>query len=854
MMNNIRLWCCPHFKREVETATPECNGFSDISIHTSSFDCPLGSRHGRRGETFGVPPQDQNGIDVVIGGGCLQKRQPPDHRLKNVKTLSPDHCFYLVAPAALVDSLIAEGAYLMTPDWLSEWRMHMEEWGFNRETATLFFQETTRKLVLLDTGISGNCLDALTDMGNFIGLPYQSISVGLDLLKLYLERTVVEIGQAPKTVQPPHNFFADHLMIIDLLSELLASLNEKEAIERMEELFHLLFAPGRMNYSPDIAPGHASQTHSDKGFHWTESGRGFVIFLNHQGYTMGSLELDDLAFVEYKDRYLTLALSLAKVCALAVSTARAREIQAKTEHAIRRMAGIVNTSGDAIIGKSLDGVIASWNEGAHRIFGYTPDEVLGRNISFLTPMDRPDVMPRMLDKIAAGQPTQPVETTWMAKDGHHIDVSLQVSPICDDHGKIVGASSISRDITAEKQKIDKERRSLKAQLQQAQKLETVGRLAGGVAHDFNNMLAIILGFCDLTLTGDTPLDPEITENLKEIREAGEKAKGITRQLLAFARKQVLEMSSLNLNTVIMNFSKMIKRLIGEDITIDLRLTDDLPYVNADVSMIEQILLNLVVNARDAMMDGGVLTLETQPTNLDQTYADKKFDVVPGDYIMMSITDTGMGMDEETRQMIFEPFFTTKAPGKGTGLGLSTVYGIVKQHNGLIWVYSEPGQGTIFKLYFPVAGTDAIITPKDSEMPLPFVCSETILVVEDEAKLRLLIRSALNRIGYKVLCAGTPDEARSLVQKYDGAIHLMLTDVVMPGINGKMLYESLKILRPDMKVIFMSGYTEDVIVYRGILKEGINFIQKPFTINQLARKLGAILTSPPPGGQPPGVTH
>jgi signal transduction histidine kinase/CheY-like chemotaxis protein len=467
--------------------------------------------------------------------------------------------------------------------------------------------------------------------------------------------------------------------------------------------------------------------------------------------------------------------------------------------------------------------------------------VLGKHISFLTPRDRPDEMPRMLAKIKDGLPADQVDTVWMTKDGSLSDVSLQVSPIRDERGRVVGASSIARDITKEKQKAEEERRSLEAQLLQAQKLESVGRLAGGVAHDFNNMLAVILGYAEIALQGVGDDDAR-RNDLEQILQAAERAKGLTRQLLAFARKQVLQMTNLSPNDVVWGFSKMIKRLIGEDIDVTMSLADGLPQVNADPAMMEQVLLNLAVNARDAMPDGGRLTIETKVVHLDDSYATARFEVTPGDYVMLAVSDNGLGMDEQTRQMIFEPFFTTKASGEGTGLGLATVYGIVKQHGGSIWVYSEPGQGTTFKVYFPVADKAETVSRKPVEEGTLPSHGETILVVEDDAGLRGLICAALAKLGYEALCSGGPEEAQALAHQFAGTIHLMLTDVVMPKMNGKALYESLAPLRPAMKVVFMSGYTEDVIAHKGVLEEGINFIQKPFSIRQLARKLGSLLSA------------
>ena len=835
----MRVWCCPYFFREIEAVVAGSMELSELQVETHAFSCQQNFQEGQ-GTPASLFSGQPEGFDAIIGGACLGNQNSGDENLAHVIVPETRLCFHLVAPAALVDSLIAEGAYLITPGWLPDWRQYVMEWGFDRDTAGEFFRETTKKLTLLDTGIYKDSLAELSAMGEYLNLPVQSIPVGLDMLRLSLEHLVMKLRQNRKFLPPPDQFFADHLMVIDLMNVLLISNSEKEAIDHIKDLFSLLFAPGRLVYTPAGHEPESSAIEPGKKFAWTKSGQGFVIPLEYKGGRLGILEMDDLTFVEYKERYLALALPLTEVCSMAISNARIQEARQASEQALRRIARIVESSDDAIIGKSLEGIIVSWNRGAKRIYGYGENEVLGKHISFLTPQDQPDEMPRMLEKIKAGQPVGQIETIWVTQKGELLNVSLQVSPIHDDHKRIVGASSIARDITAEKQRIEQEKRSLEAQLQQSQKLESVGRLAGGVAHDFNNMLAVIIGYSNFGLE-DTPKDSDMHQNLEEILQAAERAKGLTRQLLAFARKQVLEMSSLSLNKVITDFGKMIQRLIGEDITIKMMLEDDIPQIDADSGMMEQILLNLSVNARDAMPDGGTLTIETRRVTLDQDHAAKKLDVKPGNYLMLSVADTGKGMDGKTRQMIFEPFFTTKGPGKGTGLGLSTVYGIVRQHQGTIWVYSEPGHGTVFKIYFPVSRTSEATGGKKVEAePLP-ARGETILVVEDEERIRKVVCTALTRLGYFVLPSGSPAEAREIEKQHQGIIHLMLTDVVMPGMNGKELYKILRPSRPEMKVLFMSGYTENVIAERGVLKEGINFIQKPFSIKELALKLGSVLS-------------
>ena len=378
------------------------------------------------------------------------------------------------------------------------------------------------------------------------------------------------------------------------------------------------------------------------------------------------------------------------------------------------------------------------------------------------------------------------------------------------------------------------------QLQQSQKLEAIGQLAGGVAHDFNNMLTAIIGYTDLSLRR-VGLESPIRRNLEETKKAAERAAALVRQLLAFSRKQILEPKVLDLNDVVKDMEKMLTRLIGENIQLATRLEAELGSVKADPCQVEQIIVNLVVNARDAMPRGGKVTIETANTTLDDQAVQRDVSIKPGQYVMLAVSDTGSGMDEETQRRIFEPFFTTKDLGKGTGLGLSTVYGIVKQSGGNIWVYSEPGLGTMFKVYLPrIDDTTAISIENPAQEAAALRGSETILLVEDEDIVRGLTRKILMQAGYHVLDAKGGEEAIRVCSAHAGQIDLLLTDVVMPEISGKEVADRLLELRPALRVIFMSGYTDEAIVQHGVLDANVEFIQKPFTWIALTKKVRDVL--------------
>jgi PAS domain S-box-containing protein len=386
---------------------------------------------------------------------------------------------------------------------------------------------------------------------------------------------------------------------------------------------------------------------------------------------------------------------------------------------------------------------------------------------------------------------------------------------------------------------EKEIIALQEQFRQSQKIEAIGRLAGGIAHDFNNLLTVIKGYSQLSMMELKEGDP-LKPNIEEVQRAADRAAGLTRQLLAFSRRQILEMKVLDLNTILRDLDKMLRRVIGEDIELVTLLADDLGTVKADAGQIEQVVMNLAVNARDAMQKGGKLTIETANVELDENYARNHVAVKSGPYVMLSVSDTGVGMTPEVRDRVFEPFFTTKEKGKGTGLGLSTVYGIMKQSGGNIWVYSEPGKGTTFKIYLP--RVDEPLEEAGEKVVQKELTGrgETILVVEDEEKVRQLTVQILTKNGYTVLEASHGDEASHICEQHKGPIHLMVMDVVMPGMNGRQLAKSLEPHHPEMKVLYMSGYTDNAIVHHGILEKGLSFLQKPFTMDGLVRKVREVL--------------
>jgi two-component system cell cycle sensor histidine kinase/response regulator CckA len=474
--------------------------------------------------------------------------------------------------------------------------------------------------------------------------------------------------------------------------------------------------------------------------------------------------------------------------------------------------------------------ITDWNPAAQRTLGYPKEEALGKQPNDLNPPSVHAWATKIMDRIRSGDMVAHSVNENLTKDGRTITCEWFNTPLLTDDGRFGGLLCLGRDVT--------EQKTLEAQLQQAQKMEAVGQLAGGVAHDFNNLLTIISGYSEILLATLGSSDP-MRESVRAISEAGERAASLTRQLLAFSRKTVLEPKVLDLNVVVRETEKFLRRLIGEDILLTAVLDPAISRVKVDPGQLGQVLMNLAVNARDAMPRGGKLTLESRNVELDQECAQLHPEVQPGRYVQLSITDTGCGMTADVKAKIFEPFFTTKGVGKGTGLGLAVVLGIVKQSEGHVQVYSEPDIGTTFKLYFP-AVEEKVSVLKGIDSGSGRRGTETVLLVEDEDGVRGLAHLVLQTYGYKVLAAGTGKEALRLLEKRSGGIDLLMTDVVMPGMGGPDLADALRPRFPQMKVLFSSGYTDDTVVRHGLLQEKVAFLQKPYTPVALVRKVRQVL--------------
>ena len=539
-------------------------------------------------------------------------------------------------------------------------------------------------------------------------------------------------------------------------------------------------------------------------------------------FVMGTVERTDIALLLY---ICVLSITGLVVSAFAAQRQRAERALRDAHQNVR---AVIESSPLPIYAVDTANIVQSWNHAAEVLFGWRADEVIGRPLPVIQ-NDTTDYQRSRL-RLLNGEAIRGMEVTTAKKDGTQVVLSLSAAPLYDATDKVTGVLSIAHDLT--------ELRQLEVQYRQAQKMEAVGRLAGGIAHDFNNILTAILGTATLmaeTISADSPARTD----LQEIEMAARRAAALTGQLLAFSRRQVLEPQIIDVNALVRDLEGMLSRLIGENVEVRTVLAPDTGTVRADLGQLQQAIVNLVVNARDAMPHGGRLTIETANTDFDSQYAKGHLSAEPGQYVLVAISDTGVGMNAETKAHLFEPFFTTKQPGKGTGLGLATVYGIVKQSGGYIWAYSELARGATFKIYLPrVTGRPVSVT--SLPVSLSSRGSETVLLVEDEDDVRRVATRILKSYGYSVLEANEGKEALKVAAAHSGPIHILVTDVVMPGINGRELATLLHLERPDVRALYVSGYTDHAIVRNGQLEPGLAFLQKPFMPDAFARKVREVL--------------
>jgi PAS domain S-box-containing protein len=499
-----------------------------------------------------------------------------------------------------------------------------------------------------------------------------------------------------------------------------------------------------------------------------------------------------------------------------------------------RFRKVIETSGEGIAMRGANGYLTFANERFAEMLGYRAHDLVGKHVDEIIAPEYKKMLRDSLERRKVSGRAETMDMQFLRKDGTRVDAILAASPMFDEHGAFTGSLGMITDIT--------ERKRLEAQLRQSQKIEAVGRLAGGVAHDFNNLLTAIRGHVELLLS-EVPEESPVRTDIEEVRKAADRAASLTQQLLAFSRKQMLQPVVLEFDSVVRDMESLLRRFISADTVLIMQLQADGARVRADRSQIEQVLLNLIVNARDAMPEGGEVRVRTEAFEVTDEFARTNPGSVPGEYVKLRVTDTGLGMDQQTLSHVFEPFFTTKDVGKGTGLGLATVYGVVKQSGGYIRVSSQLGQGSTFEIFLPRVRDPLHEHREPAPARTEKVAGETILVAEDEDAVRSLTCRILRKRGYHVLEARDGREAVQVAQEYQGDIRLLVTDVIMPNVGGRELSESIARIKPDVRVLFMSGYTDDQLLQRGVLQSGSgNFLEKPFTPDALANKVREVLES------------
>ena len=559
-----------------------------------------------------------------------------------------------------------------------------------------------------------------------------------------------------------------------------------------------------------------------------------------KGAIVGALIVYSVAIGCFQSREIQLLEEAAGDISFALDKFVLQYQHVKSEEATRRLATIVNSSNDAIISKSVDGIINTWNPAAERMFGYPATEICGQHISILFPPDRLGEEIELVRQVKAGEQIVDLDTVRIRKDGRLIPVSLTVSPLVSSTGEVVGMSTIARDISARKA-VESSLGEAQEQLLQAQKMEAVGLLAGGIAHDFNNALGVILGYCEL-LERRLASDELGLQFVRQIHDAERRAASLTRNLLAFSRRQLLRPETLNLANVVEAMEEMLRRLIGAGINLTISCNSGANNIRADRGQVEQILMNLVINARDAMPEGGALTISVETVEVGPEKIEKHPNLKAGRWVLLTVADTGCGIDPSVAAHIFEPFYTTKDASKGTGLGLSTTFGIVKQSEGEISLESKVGIGTTFKIYLP--SSEAAIKPQPAkQLALKMASgSEAIMVVENDEVLRGVLCISLRGHGYQVFDTGDPITAISFMSRRDPPIDVLVTDVVMPDFSGPELADRLLMNHPDLRIVFISGYTGELMGGSRVGGPGTALLEKPFTAKDLLLAIREVLAS------------
>ena len=815
----------------------------------------------------------QDKTPLLIVGACFPRGlQKPPESLDHMHIHHLEQCFHLLYGKVQVEALIKDGCYLISPAWLANWQRHLEQWGFDHEHAQIFFKDTSKKIVLLDTGTLDNAFSEVEKFADYVGLPYTKIDIGLDFITQYLRTLILEWenNSLKTSLASRRDQAANYAMALTLLDELTDKDSEDEVVKGVIELFKTLFAPEHINFFSDEGNNHDQEKQAtlkqelsndcrrklnSETYLLHESGDGFSLSLQTQELRIGCLDIAQIAFPEHIQRYLNLAITIAPLCALAINKAnisesiRAQNKQLEYTNQLLKESDVrLSESEDRYRSlynnaplpyQSLDeeGCIIDINPAWLQTLGYQREEVIGQWYGdFLHPDWKSHYEENFLVFKQRGY-VNDVQFKIKHKDDYDLDISFDGCIGYTPEGEFKQTYCVFQDITEQK-RAEEQRNELEDQLRQKHKMEAVGYMAGGMAHNFNNNLGIILGNVELSQLKIH--DPMVQGLLKNAKIAILRSRDLVGQIITYSRKGIQNKAPMKLLTIVDETITLLGSTLPSTINLQMSVSPacESAFIHADASQMQEILINLCNNAIQAMNEKGDLTISLESVELTQTEISAQYDGTPGSYAKLSVQDTGCGMPAEMLDKIFDPFYTTKEDYEGAGMGLATVQGIVAQHGGVIKVNSIPNQGTVFNLYFPLVdeiSTEAI--PINGDMPKG---TEKILFVDDDEQLATLGEKLLSEMGYQVVIMTESSEALKLFTANPDHFDMVITDQTMPFLTGKELIQELKKIRPDLHTILCTGYSSQIDEDQA-KQQGIDaFCMKPLDLPELLQTVRRVL--------------
>lgn len=860
--NQFTLAVCENFLPEAKAVLAQ-NALHDVNLVTWKPCCEHPPKSWNELATL-VDVQDKNPLLIV--GACFSKmlQEPPSH-LSHIHLHSLEQCFHLLCDRTQVNTLIKEGSYIVSPAWVVDWQDHLDQWGFNQETAQIFFNDTAKKIVLLDTGIMDLARLKTEEFASYVGLPCSKIDIGLNFISQYLQSLILKWQNSylKKSLATSQENTANQAMALALLDGLTDKTSEDEAIKGVVELFRTLFAPKHINFFHDNKNTTDKTKQNTKAenlsidyrqalktetFLIHESRDGFCVALKTQDSVMGYLDVGQISFSSYLNRYLNLAISIAPLCAMAINKAlisqkRKEEVVklARTSNELSEAQRIANLGSWDL---DLTNNNLSWSNEVYRIFGLIPQQFPASYEGFLDnihPEDRDRVNQAYTESLENKQPYT-ITYRLLLADGTLKYVNERCETHYDADGNPVRSIGTVQDIT-ERVLAEQEHQKLEDQLRQKHKMEAVGYMAGGMAHNFNNNLSIILGNVELSQMKQAP-GSEAIPLLENAKIAVHRSRDLVQKIITYSRKGIRNTAPIHLTVIIDETIDLLNSTLPTTVTLQKNFAPNCvdKLINADASQIQEVLINLCNNAIHAMDEKGVLTISLKEVELEQKDISVQYDCPAGCYAKLSVQDSGCGMSAEILDKIFDPFFSTKEEYEGAGIGLSTVQGIVAQHGGMITVKSAPDQGTTFDLFFPLIELSENIEAEEvnvehSSLPRG---TELILFVDDDEMLASLGENLLNTLGYQISMMTDSNEALKMFTANADRFDLVITDQTMPGLTGKELIAEIKKVRPDIPTILCTGYSSKIDEEESA-RLGISaFMMKPLDLPVLSQTVRQVL--------------